>query len=286
MPSLLIELKDKTITEPPVNLKTASSSEPLGLTCKICGKTFKMEKFFREHVDRHEQCKICKKYFLNKRYLSLHSWVHIPDKPVQCPKCGRGFKNELHVQHHMRIHEPPVNITCQICNIVFKRHESLRLHMKAQHPEPEEIRAYECYVCKKTQLKSLAQLRTHMYDHFRPRNWLCPQCGKRYAAEYSLNLHLMRDDHNVRGEVLKPFHCDLCPTRFSTKHKAVAHAAIHTGERMFACNVCGKSFATSGNLSQHRRVHMEQKHHCALCDHKCRSAGNLKKHMRKHTGRY
>lgn len=285
--SFPIEKKADKQTSVSLNVESNESSEQRSLKCEICGKEFKMQTFFNRHVKRHAQCMICEKYFKYDHQLKMHMFVHATDKLVTCPLCGKNFKSEKHLSHHKRVHATPENVSCPICKKTIKRVVNLKRHIEAQHPTSDpggQIRAYECYLCKRPQ-KSEKALRTHMYDHLIKKYWLCPQCGIRFAAESLLKLHLMRDDHNTRGEILKPYQCQVCHRRFTTLYKQTEHSLIHTDKRLFGCKVCGKAFATSGNLSQHRIVHMEKRFRCSICGHKSRSPGNLKKHMVKHVGR-
>lgn len=54
--------------------------------------------------------------------------------------------------------------------------------------------------------------------------------------------------------------------RFSTKHTLESHRKIHTGERDYICDICGKSFVAKGSLDYHILSHNDEKPHvCSEC---------------------
>ncbi|XP_061433564.1 oocyte zinc finger protein XlCOF8.4-like isoform X7 [Lethenteron reissneri] len=63
------------------------------------------------------------------------------------------------------------------------------------------------------------------------------------------------------------------------------HTRPHTGEKLYACNVCGRAFTRSSTLRLHERRHTGEKpHRCDLCGHAFLRAVQLRIHLRTHTG--
>ena len=46
-----------------------------------------------------------------------------------------------------------------------------------------------------------------------------------------------------------------CSKRFTTSSYLAVHKRIHTGDKPFKCNVCGKPFSDRGNLVRHAKTH-------------------------------
>ncbi|XP_038574990.1 zinc finger protein 22-like [Micropterus salmoides] len=81
---------------------------------------------------------------------------------------------------------------------------------------------------------------------------------------------------------LKQHHCD---KSFRTSGQSKNHRRVHTGEKPYSCDQCGKVFSTLSNLKSHKYVHMGEKpYSCDQCGKAFTQLGCLKIHMRTHTG--
>ncbi|XP_043846460.1 zinc finger protein 383-like isoform X2 [Dromiciops gliroides] len=83
----------------------------------------------------------------------------------------------------------------------------------------------------------------------------------------------------------RPFACDICGKTFKRISCLSRHQKIHAEVKPHVCQECGKDFSQRSYLSEHQRIHTGEKpYECNECGKVFRQRSTLLRHWRIHTG--
>ncbi|KAM9843952.1 uncharacterized protein ACBR49_013073 [Aulostomus maculatus] len=137
---------------------------------------------------------------------------------------------------------------------------------------------YSCPICGRTFFHK-GTLTHHMRAH---KSNFCNICKQHFPARKNkLNAHTcVPPASSLR--VSKS--CELCGKTFANPSALRIHYVVHTGEKPYTCNICGKGFTQKGNLkSHHQRIHSsERPYSCGECGMTFTLKINLNQHLMLH----
>ncbi|XP_036371061.1 zinc finger protein 383-like [Octopus sinensis] len=88
-------------------------------------------------------------------------------------------------------------------------------------------------------------------------------------TRYTVTLFVHKNIHSAE----KPYNCDVCGKSFSASSTLIKHIRIHTGEKPYECDICGQAFTEDGQLKSHRRIHTDKRFHTGEEPFHCDTCG-------------
>nr|CAG8623161.1 4461_t:CDS:2 [Entrophospora candida] len=153
------------------------------------------------------------------------------DLPWKCnfDNCDKSFKFLCRLEKHQQVHtnERPFKCTFEGCEKSYKRSDHLKLHSIVHNPI--DSKPFKCSV---------------------------EGCESKFSLKHHLNRHI-KELH----EIEKPYKCNYenCNQPFKQDYLLRKHQKLHTGEKLYPCEICTKSFSTSTKLQHHNLVHSNEK---------------------------
>ncbi|KAI5645627.1 zinc-finger associated domain (zf-AD) domain-containing protein [Phthorimaea operculella] len=116
------------------------------------------------------------------------------------------------------------------------------------------------------------------FEEVRPKTLHCTKCNIGFETMEEYSDHMANEHDDIRET------CPVCNNKYQPVYLR-KHLALHQQEKPFMCDICGKNFKISGQLTRHRTTHFITKleFKCPECPYRGRFKENLKLHMRTHT---
>ncbi|XP_062853969.1 POZ (BTB) and AT hook-containing zinc finger 1 [Trichomycterus rosablanca] len=192
---------------------------------------------------------------------------------------GRPKKDETHGMSSYSNHEN--QFPCGICGKVMNDPVQLRNH-EAQHRSSQivaDLPRDMSVPAPQGQQNGVPTDGVRKRERTR-RHVGCDLCGKVFRDVYHLNRHKL--SHS--GE--KPYACPVCGLRFKRKDRMSYHVRSHDGAvgKPYVCQSCGKGFSRPDHLNGHiKQVHTaERPHKCQICNASFATRDRLRSHLACH----
>nr|XP_042895805.1 zinc finger protein 37A-like [Parasteatoda tepidariorum] len=114
-----------------------------------------------------------------------------------------------------------------------------------------KYKRFACMYCSYTSTVK-GNLKKHLHIHTGARPYKCGICG------IEVNVFVQEFDFGKQGKPVKykKFSCSVCSYTSFQMGDLKKHIRIHTGDRPFVCNICGRSFRQISHLRSHEyKVH-------------------------------
>lgn len=277
--------------------------------CDICGKKV-TAKNMKGHMKIHSNtsdflCSQCGMSFTNKGNLTLHLIVHEQEFKYQCEFCSRQFiRSDKCLQHIRRTHDDQIKFHCSSCSLGFMskrsmiRHENLHLTKPHEDVTIERKREYPCDVCDII-YKCRKALRVHKQKHLanvcmdRTKDvdavFQCGGCDLRFKYQTSMARHQKKKHPELcNASTASKVTCEYCGKELYERFME-QHIRIHTGNKDYVCDVCGKGFGRRRLVIQHLKTHNKPtepplKAPCDYCGKEV-YAKNMTQHVKIHTAK-
>ncbi|KAM9231789.1 histone-lysine N-methyltransferase MECOM isoform 1-T1 [Leptosomus discolor] len=223
------------------------------------------------HEERQYRCEDCDQLFESKAELVDHQKFPCSTPHSAFSMVEEDFQKKLENENDLQdVHDIQ---ECKECDQVFPDLQSLEKHMLSHSEERE----YKCDQCPKA-FNWKSNLIRHQMSHDSGKHYECENCAKQVFTDPSnLQRHIRSQHVGARAHA-----CPECGKTFATSSGLKQHKHIHSSVKPFICEVCHKSYTQFSNLCRHKRMHADCRTQikCKDCGQMFSTTSSLNKHRR------
>lgn len=201
------------------------------------------------------ECKLCGTLFKKISSLKSHELIYFENKISNNNKCIKSY-NDLDLFKKHEIIKKKNIFRCHICQKYFTSKLCLSKHVRRIHNDLSKN--YECSKCSKIYHKR-CQIINHIFMNHQEdySKYCCSVCLSSQESNSQKQINLTN----------KMFKCDVCPKSFATSYKLYLHYKWHLGINNFKCLYCSKAFSKYSVYLSHDRTHINKKlFKCNFCE--------------------
>uniref|UniRef100_A0A1A9WK05 C2H2-type domain-containing protein n=1 Tax=Glossina brevipalpis TaxID=37001 RepID=A0A1A9WK05_9MUSC len=234
---------------------------PNHFKCEQCGKIMGNRRSMKSHIRMHEiydgkreklhKCHICGKAFAARIVMKTHILTHIPEeeRKFRCTECGKSYSSQLLLNNHLQgVHLHKYAKVCEICGKTIRSSIAFERHMREHSGQPPpEI---NCDICglKLASLRGLKRHKIRQHPQDGKKGFTCPICPK-----VPPNLNALKEHIKYTHETGFDHKCTICGKGFKRSRSLIEHMATHTGDVLYTCTWCPKTFNSNANMHAHRK---------------------------------
>ncbi|XP_011481121.1 MDS1 and EVI1 complex locus protein EVI1 isoform X4 [Oryzias latipes] len=226
------------------------------------------------HEERQYRCEDCDQHFESRNQLLDHQKQPCGGPPSSFLNSGEDSGLKDHEPEDLRPYSSSHGLhECKECDQVFPDVQSLEAHMLSHSEERE----YKCDQCPKA-FNWKSNLIRHQMSHDSGKHYECENCSKQVFTDPSnLQRHIRSQHVGARAHA-----CSDCGKTFATSSGLKQHKHIHSSVKPFMCEVCHKSYTQFSNLCRHKRMHADCRTQikCKDCGQMFSTTSSLNKHRR------
>lgn len=232
--------------------------DPEYFKCQHCGKVLSNRRCLKNHLEWHDvtrkpkfNCTECGKDFFKRGSFEKHKLLHVPEeeRQFQCSECDKKFASaSLRTQHLKVTHLNKYAKICDICGKPFRERHSFQRHLAEHTGIPTD--PIQCDICgmKLTSTYGLNRHKRLRHTEENMQEQICPYCSK-----VSPNIAAHRSHIQYSHTMQRKHACHLCDKAFRRPKELKEHLSTHTGEALYTCPYCPRTFISNANMHKHRK---------------------------------